>query len=687
MKKSILLLMFLVGSLFSATFNVSTTPELRTALNTAATNGEDDTIILADGTYKTTDDGQGTTFIYLSNESNSLTLQGSSADNVILSGDSTHQIIEFNSISNDKIKLEKLSFIDANSSSAGGAIHTESFIEVIDCKFINNVAKSHGGGIYNPYGSLVINNSTFINNRSLRGSGGGVSSADSVVINNSTFTNNISHKEGGGLFAENIQIKNSLFKDNNSSYGGGFSSGSIGTNLITNSTFDNNSASVNGGGFASSGHSIVSESLFENNTAQGSGGGFHAFSTEVINSTFINNKTYTKGGGFYSFRSTEVKNSIFKNYYKDYMDMKGGCFYSGASATIVTNSLFANNFNCIDLGSYSSNEHVIVNNIFYNNTYDIKALDTVDIKYLSNNYIDVSKLQVSNIASNNIYEGVELGFIDSDSSNFNITSSSDFIDAGTTNINGLNFPDTDFEGNERIISTSIDIGPYEFTFSKPTINTFTYSGTAKELSQLTFNIEYTLESGRTISKIEYDYSNDATWTTTNTHTFNTAGTYTVNVKVTDSEGEFSVKSLDIIVAELAFADMTDEQKLVKAIDPQYYSEIMAIINGGSTLSYEDGKQYVQDNPSEFSLVEAGNILVTEEDIDAIPTGWSLLGSPSEITDLSIFANAKMVWTFDETMQQWSAYSPEIAVQNDIDNSTSINTLHTIPKKRGFWVKK
>ena len=62
-----------------ATFNVSTTPEFRTALETSATNGEDDTIILADGTYKTTDDGKGT-FIYLSNESNSLTLQGSSSE-------------------------------------------------------------------------------------------------------------------------------------------------------------------------------------------------------------------------------------------------------------------------------------------------------------------------------------------------------------------------------------------------------------------------------------------------------------------------------------------------------------------------------------------------------------------------------------------------------------------------------
>ncbi|MBD3798255.1 MAG: hypothetical protein IE887_11165, partial [Campylobacterales bacterium] len=91
MKKLLLLPTLLTVSLLAQTFNVSTTPELRTALETAATNGEDDTIVLADGTYKTTDDGGGT-FIYFSNEANKLTLQGSSAENVILSGDNQNQI-------------------------------------------------------------------------------------------------------------------------------------------------------------------------------------------------------------------------------------------------------------------------------------------------------------------------------------------------------------------------------------------------------------------------------------------------------------------------------------------------------------------------------------------------------------------------------------------------------------------
>ncbi len=51
--------------------HVSNTEEFRQALLDAAGNGRDDTIVLADGVYKTTDDGKGT-FMFIDNESNPL---------------------------------------------------------------------------------------------------------------------------------------------------------------------------------------------------------------------------------------------------------------------------------------------------------------------------------------------------------------------------------------------------------------------------------------------------------------------------------------------------------------------------------------------------------------------------------------------------------------------------------------
>jgi len=82
MKKSLILLSIATSlTLFAQTFNVSDTEGLRAALSDASGNGEHDTIILADGIYATTDDGLGT-FKYIDDEVYSLTLRGSSRDNV-----------------------------------------------------------------------------------------------------------------------------------------------------------------------------------------------------------------------------------------------------------------------------------------------------------------------------------------------------------------------------------------------------------------------------------------------------------------------------------------------------------------------------------------------------------------------------------------------------------------------------
>jgi hypothetical protein len=146
MKKISTLLFTTLLTAYGATFNVSTTPELRIALTTAATNGEDDMIILSDGTYKTIDDNNGT-FIYLSNEANSLTIQGSSSENVILSGDNQHQILNHQSTEDAELLLMNLSFVDGNNSiDDGGGVYTNYSIEVINCNFSNNSASRDGGG-------------------------------------------------------------------------------------------------------------------------------------------------------------------------------------------------------------------------------------------------------------------------------------------------------------------------------------------------------------------------------------------------------------------------------------------------------------------------------------------------------------------------------------------------------------
>ncbi len=671
--KYLLTILLLTTYGLSATFNVSTTPELRTALETAATNGEDDTIILADGTYKTTDDAGGT-FIYLSNEANKLTLQGSSSENVILSGDSTDQILNHQSTEDAPMTLEKLSFVEGNiTEGLGGGVYTDYSIVVTDCNFTNNSARSSkGGGFYSSRTSTTVTNSTFTNNSAKYGGGGFASYASSITVTNSTFTNNsASHGGGFASYASSITVTNSTFTNNSSNYAGGSKGGgfyssydSRTSTTVTNSTFTNNSAD-NGGGFAS-----------------------YASSTTVTNSIFTNNSAEDKGGGIY-------------------------------------------------IGS--GEDHVIVNSIFKdNNTSDIDGGLNVIIPYLENNYLDTSKVTISNFKKNNIFEGVNLGFVDEANGDYNLTASSDLIDAGTTDITDLILPTEDLNGNARIAGATIDIGPYEFSSTKPTISTFTYTGTAKELSQLTFSVDYTLaDDGRTLDNITYDYTNDGSWSAVDTHTFDTAGTYTVNAKVTDSEGEHSSTSLQVMISEIGLQDkllseLTQEQ--IDIILPFIESDKTSAVTSATTTALENGKnyvlnnlnefnltteetkdnlvsvatdagysdgliagkQYVQDNPSEFNLVTVADNGSDYADFDwkvdslnltSLTSGWTLLGTPIEITDLSVFDNVNLVWIYDkDSTTPWSAYSSNQTTKQAIED-TNIPLINSIPANSGIWVNK
>ncbi len=556
MKKILLLTVILAGSLFSATFNVSSTPELRTALETAATNSEDDTIILADGTYKTTDDRKGT-FIYLSNESNTLTLQGSSANNVILSGDNTHQILNHQSTEKAPMKLKNLSFIDGNNIEGnGGAIYANSNIEIFACIFTNNSAKK-GGGVYSYYSNTTIINSSFTNN-SAKSRGGGACFNSTAIIANSNFINNSADFEGGGIY-----------------------SGST---------------------------------------------------TTIINSSFTNNDANAGGGAcFSSYYSNTIINSIFKS-------NSNGVYVRNGKRNTIYNSIFINNV-----------------------SYDINGRDNAVISKLYNNYIDEENLKINSFNKDNIFKEVSLDFVDSTNNNFHLKESSDLIDAGTMDIEEITLPNSDLDGNTRVVGGSIDIGPYEFTTSKPTINSITFTGEAKELSQLVFTTNYTLADERTLSKIEYDYLNNGTWTILDTYTYNKKGTYTLGVKVTDNKGEFSTTTKTITIDKLPFSQMTEEQKLVKAIDPKYYDEIVEIINNKSNINS-----------------------LTANKVDNMDSGWILSGTTSEIRDMSIFNNASIIWIY--TNDSWSAYSSNATMKQKIEDA-NIPFLHSIPANSGIWIKK
>jgi hypothetical protein len=584
MKKYLLLLLAASSFTQAATFNVSTTAELRVALSTAATNGEDDTIVLADGTYKTTNDGGGA-FTYLSNEIHTLKMTGSSPENVILSGDNTGQIF-FNSHT-DEIKggvltIENMSFINANFYESGGAIFSNQDNMIIrNLTLTDNVTTgSFGGAIFAQSANIEIYDSNFERNYSSNGGGAVAVYNGNAIISGSNF------------------IQNTTGSSYSSNNGGGAIQGRQGSTFtISNSTFTENTSSGPGG--AIMGQVYANELRILNNTG-GSGGGIYGSGTiknSIIKGNMCTGACY--GGGIH-FGGGNVFNNIIEGNSSeivvDHEDRDSGALYAG-NDTFIINNLFKDNSS-----GASAFTGTFINNIFINNgAFDIKAADN-SIATIKNNYIDVTKIQGVSIKSDNIFNNVNLGFIDELISDYRLKFDSDLIDAGAIDVDGITLPELDFEGVNRVSGGAIDIGPYEFSTTRPTINTVTYSGVPKEQNELTFITDYTLTDGREVTEVLYDFLNDGNNTTLNTHTYTTAGSYTVNVKVTDSEGEFSTSSSGVTISELPWIEMTYEQKLIKAILPEYYDLLISEIEFEKSEYFSTGMQYVQDNLSEFSLV-------------------------------------------------------------------------------------
>jgi len=220
-------------SVIAATFNVSNTSELRQALLDAAQNGQEDTIVLANGTYATTDGGGGT-FTFLDNQNYDLTLQGSSRTNTILSGNNSHQVINFNIIGSTKtIHLSNLSVINGTSSGAGGGIFSEETLEIQNCEISNNHAATDGGGFFSS-STITVTDSTITGNSA--NTGGGFYTTATTNITGSTVTENSAVANGGGFYADSVTISDSTITGNSAGNAGGGGFYAALTAIITGSS-------------------------------------------------------------------------------------------------------------------------------------------------------------------------------------------------------------------------------------------------------------------------------------------------------------------------------------------------------------------------------------------------------------------------------------------------------------------
>lgn len=492
-----------LGQVTAADINVGNVTEFRAALLTAATNGEDDNIFLADGNYETTSDQNGT-FKYLSNEPNSLRIVGSSSAAVVLSGGNTDPIFFIKSLERNTVYLEGITIKNGTNQEGymGSLIEFDTSLNVSHSKIENRhstFASFYSNCIYGRRSSIAISDTEF------------------------------DLDAGRAIFLTGYYCYLSIARSK-------FISGS--TDPVIDYSVNYNSADIY-------------DSIFEYTGSEG-------------NSVLVRFGTATNDGP-----TRTLYNSIIKN---------GAVNFFGTGKNRIFNSILLSEQSEFNVSGSTG-----------------KLID------IQNSYVDESKINLEKISLNNIYDNVNLGFVNQSASDYRLQVNSDLIDAGQAIRSADEF---DMDSNSRVSGAGVDIGPYEFQIDTPIIRAVTHSGIEKPGFSITFSTDYILASGRTLKSLEYSYLNDGIWTANSTYTFSVAGIYKVKARVTDDLDQTDTSEISLTIYPLS-----DDDKLIQYIYPQHYDEAMEIItrkkdaarDAGFNAGVVEGKQYVVDNPADFGL--------------------------------------------------------------------------------------
>lgn len=356
---SILISQFVTSkSSLAEVFNVSNEAELRQALSMADSNGENDTINIAAGTYST----GGTPFLYEATaaENFSITLTGAGSGITILDGADLDRVLVINNNSvsdnsNTEITIGSITIQNGNTGGTAGGINIISKspdAKIENCEIANNNASISGGGASISAESLVIMNSKFANNTTDTFGGGAFVSAESVALSGNTFMSNSSAGSGGGInisSAKTATLSNNAFESNSStgSDGGGIFIDSQDVSLAQNNSFTSNSAQNSGGGAYITGAltANLSGNLFENNIANQDGGGSYLKASSQItmnNNTFNGNGAGSDGGGSYADGAGNV-NMNANLFTSNVSNRNGGGASVDANKGVLTNNIFIKN--------------------------------------------------------------------------------------------------------------------------------------------------------------------------------------------------------------------------------------------------------------------------------------------------------------------------------------------------------
>jgi hypothetical protein len=352
----------------AANFTVSSVSQFQTALNTAATNGQNDTITVLGGTYNV-----NPSLTFSSNENFYIVIRGSGSP-VLDGGNARRVLLLATTAANADITVDGLTIRYGNADYGGGLNvatvgaditvknctandNTAGFVAgginlfsntgnvtVTGCSFSRNASPNASGYPYGTAGGLFIQTDgtgtvitmtgcTFIQNTAQRDAAGAMlyplGTNSTVIAESNTFTNNSAKEAGGGCWircpggSSNVRCRNNSLSGNSSTvagYGGGtyiqIASGVI--NYFDNIHSGNYTVWQGGGLFIehSGGTLNVFRNRFINNSSGDFGGGADIFlssgTARVFHNIFARNSCAGPGGGL-NMSTTSGTLNIFNN--------------------------------------------------------------------------------------------------------------------------------------------------------------------------------------------------------------------------------------------------------------------------------------------------------------------------------------------------------------------------------------
>jgi len=130
------------------------------------------------------------------------------------------------------------------------------------------------------------------------------------------------------------------------------------------------------------------------------------------------------------------------------------------SKPMIVNNLIDNAAQAIIDRSAGQDSTVIMNNILWNVRMHFFSI-TLQTKYkFENNLIDFYGNSERDVHESNIFL-IDPLFIDEENGDYRLRDDSPVKDKGSTRIDGYQFPEKDYYGNERISGSNVDIGVSE----------------------------------------------------------------------------------------------------------------------------------------------------------------------------------------------------------------------------------